>query len=1005
MSSSQQSSTTKEDKGSIKIAPSKAEKRGLLAYFPPWVSATLTNPRSLKTLLRCSLASWLAFVIILPNASLQRIGSAAFFALLTSLFLPPYLPVQLFLLLISTLVLGLLLGWGIGAAAMRAALASRNQALLQAAVAQVRSSPAFQTNPTLAQTGAIFSGVFLDIRSTAVYGGFLIFGSIIFALIRAYAPKLLFMSVFGTIALDIFCSFGPLFPTARYNLLNSTLISVGCAAGIGVILTIFIFPETMNHSSLTGLSGQLQRIQKMFDDQKQVLRATPADLVPGSPLYVKADGARTALIGGQTQWRATLGLISFEFSWGKWSGEDIKTLDQPFLELVVSMAGLQTFAKLIGESHANGQKFPSDTTIPLDSSSNDTYLLRQLRSNNKILETKHSVRIEDILVILDSCTTNLREACVRGLDAIQSTINHVNHRRWSRAQDSGAIDLDKAAEELRLAVSNFKETSRLTLLEPYEAMIVQCGDSAKEQIALPLRSLYVSYVFASNLIGVAEAALGIMESVANITAKRTKNRLWAPAGLRKIGKALREKDRGDEAEAFGEDLKPAEDDEEESYRRDPDSKPPKNLFQKIVNGLHPFYSWSKTAEATFVIKYAAISLALWVPAVHPRSANFYYVEKGVWALIMAQTTMTVYAADQIFNLFTRLIATVIGLILGLVGWYMGNGHGNGNPYGAAAAAAAMLVPLVFVRVFAPPKFLAGIILCCATFALIMGYSWVDGHYVQFASPGIGWSVAWKRFTLVVIGSAASFIIMMLPPSSGRKAVRLRNAMCITSLERLYGFLVAAWIQPMAEKTPEEEKAGQPAWLNDFRVKLFNLSDQLIAIRVLTDLADWESFRGAWPKPEYVRILELQREMTGALAQLGGALCHIDNESRVKYLHVTKVLNPHFISDVMSVFALVSQALRTGEPLHQVLPSTLLDRLFHHHNRQSTHIPDSQSVTTVMNVEQIRSLDLVYYATSVVAVYQLLQNLDELHQITKTLCGEVPLEGFRAWKHEYDAAHI
>lgn len=40
----------------------------------------------------------------------------------------------------------------------------------------------------------------------------------------------------------------------------------------------------------------------------------------------------------------------------------------------------------------------------------------------------------------------------------------------------------------------------------------------------------------------------------------------------------------------------------------------------------------------------------------------------------------------------------------------------------------------------------------ATFALVVGYSWVDGHVVQFTSPGVGWPVAWKRFALVIVGN-------------------------------------------------------------------------------------------------------------------------------------------------------------------------------------------------------------------------------------------------------------
>lgn len=39
----------------------------------------------------------------------------------------------------------------------------------------------------------------------------------------------------------------------------------------------------------------------------------------------------------------------------------------------------------------------------------------------------------------------------------------------------------------------------------------------------------------------------------------------------------------------------------------------------------------------------------------------------------------------------------------------------------------------------------------ATFVLIVGYSWIDGHLMTIGNPGIGWSIAWKRWVLVVIG--------------------------------------------------------------------------------------------------------------------------------------------------------------------------------------------------------------------------------------------------------------
>lgn len=85
----------------------------------------------------------------------------AFFTILSSLFMPPNLPIQMFLFvsphprpflmlcahsffirptkIISTLVVGVLLGWGIGAAAMRGALAARNQVVLQSTLQKVQS--------------------------------------------------------------------------------------------------------------------------------------------------------------------------------------------------------------------------------------------------------------------------------------------------------------------------------------------------------------------------------------------------------------------------------------------------------------------------------------------------------------------------------------------------------------------------------------------------------------------------------------------------------------------------------------------------------------------------------------------------------------------------------------------------------------------------------------------------------------------------------------------------
>ena len=50
-------------------------------------------------------------------------------------------------------------------------------------------------------------------------------------------------------------------------------------------------------------------------------------------------------------------------------------------------------------------------------------------------------------------------------------------------------------------------------------------------------------------------------------------------------------------------------------------------------------------------------------------------------------------------------------------FWAGNGGGIGNPYGAAASVGVLLVPILFVRIFSPPQYLAGVVLGCVSAVL------------------------------------------------------------------------------------------------------------------------------------------------------------------------------------------------------------------------------------------------------------------------------------------------
>jgi len=75
------------------------------------------------------------------------------------------MPVQIFLFALVTIALGVCLGWAFGAAAMRAALAVRNQVLLRETLQKEGSSPAGLANPDALFEASIFNGDFLDTQS------------------------------------------------------------------------------------------------------------------------------------------------------------------------------------------------------------------------------------------------------------------------------------------------------------------------------------------------------------------------------------------------------------------------------------------------------------------------------------------------------------------------------------------------------------------------------------------------------------------------------------------------------------------------------------------------------------------------------------------------------------------------------------------------------------------------------------------------------------------------
>ncbi|TFY63497.1 hypothetical protein EVJ58_g3215 [Rhodofomes roseus] len=1005
--------------------------------LPPWISSNLRSTRSWKMLVRCWVASWAAFIILLPHASLSTLGNTAFFTLLASLMAPPNMPLQLFIFVLMTIIIGLCLGWALGAAGMAAALAARNQLLLKSELERVQQSVAGLANPDALFEASIFEGAFLDTRSSVLFGVFLAIAVFFLSLLRAYAPRLTIMSIFGTIAVDIYCSYGPLFPFAQYTILTSLLISLSCYMAIGLVVIIFVFPETLNHATLTTVTTLFDKLEALIILQEEVLSigGQPNDgsydestskgpteqtlgeaLAEGSPLLTKLAGGRDAMLGVAKGLGGQLPMLNLEFSWGKWSGDDIKTLEKPIEGVVGRVAALQGFGRILGRSlhrHSPSQSASrmsthdastgSADTGSRDSVMGDTQLFRELRGSQSRY-TPDLVPLPELIPVLHSCTAPLRAAVVEVLSSTRAVLDSVNTRRYKRGStahlDESLVQLGAATQRLTSALDAFRTTDRLALLEPFAPFLDPRPDQELPKAgSTPFRSLFIVYVFAANLVSVATAVRSLAESVARTASARRRNRLWGPGAIA-LGKgALGEAPQGPVGQNWER--------EETVYRRDPDGRPPSNPVQYVMNAIHRAWLWAQTPEALFAFKMVFISIALWIPSVCRSSAHFVYEQKGLWALIMAQTTLNIYAADQIFNIFARTLGTFVGLVLGLLSWYLGSAKSIGSPYGMAAVVGVFLVPVLFFRLFTPMQYLSGVIMTVVTWALIIGYSWLDGHIAVLGNVGIGWGVAWRRFVLVIIGVAASSIMMILPPQSARRSVRLRCASTMSAISYLYSHLTAAWISPKPFSEGDNDDATGPGkllWVQEYRERFLEIAQQLQVLRTQAGMAKLEgNVRGKWPAEEYAQLVQVESEMAWALGVLGGSLSQLDDDTRMGLLKHTVAVNPNFIGDVMSAFLLVSQSLRTGEPLHQAQSEDLIERAFYHSTSPTT-MPglDAEALrdSRLKRLQSITTYEYMFYASGVVAVFRMLEGLNEARQITARLCGEIPLEGFDAWRERY-----
>ncbi|KAJ7093436.1 hypothetical protein B0H15DRAFT_832325 [Mycena belliarum] len=1046
-----------------------------------WVGPAVKKRRMLKTWLRCVLALAASLILLVNQETLTTMGQAGFFAALVAVLLPPSLALSMFALASITLLSGMLLGWAWGAATMAAGVSVQNKALLIAREVAAQKSLVSGIPPVLQLQALAFHGYFLDTRTSAVHGIMFFIGTFAMGALRATAPKLTLLSIFGTIVLDVFATTGPLLPTPNYMIATQFLLPTCFYIAIALATLVLVFPESLNHIWLTTLDGAFfGPTLSMLSLQGTTLTTRPSDHVAWAALTEKVVATRAALAGGLAALGAQIGLIDLEISVGRLGPGDLKRFAPELRALAFRASGLTAFHAAV----ATNNQYDLALKDPGARGAHSRFAARRRRIGAH--EARHGHGLDALVPILERASAPLRTAAQEGAGVLRAWFVDCNSGRWTgfvRQKGKEAVEkrqrgLVEARDKLETTLAEFRKVERVKLVEPFERFFDRETGKLLESVArdpeemFTVRSLFICFGFCDALDGFAARLHRVLALVAELDKKRPQPRVWLPSGFGKLGRRIMSRapvtvepqplamgtirdptrfERAGKAESVDGDAAEDDDDDDAPTVRNPDARAPTSALGRFFVALGAALRWFASPAGVFALRHAVVSLALWVPSVVPRTAWFFYVNKGLWALIMAQMGLAPYAGDQLAGLAGRLLGTGLGLLVGMAAWYIAApGKADGNAYAVVIVTTVIVAPFLLARIAGPPAQMMVWMMVGVTVVFVMGYSWLDTHLQLLHSSGVGIALGWKRALLVAIGFTASAIVMMFPrPTSSRVLVRRTLAATLQELGHIFQQEVEAFLAEEARaRSGEYEKetidfsdtnghAVSPKERRIHRVgrRALDVLERLQGVAPSLKTGRWEpQVQGLWPYEQYELLYSKQTKLVTSLALLAGAFSRLDTKWCSILVHRTPFLNPNLLSDIFSTIDILSHALDGGHPVHASL-ICLRDRLVYHDMHlklpktravdleQNVALPgsehdgdtDSESGTSEfvagkvdgasIGVKEL-SLNLLMddqmpsHSTAVIALASMLTLIDEIGAIVRELCGETTFRGFEALHHEF-----
>lgn len=149
------------------------------------------------------------------------------------------------------------------------------------------------------------------------------------------APKLILVSIFGTIVADIYVTIAPLIPTFQGTIPKTMIIPVSVAVGVGAVCNIVLFPQSTSSIVLEGMDEVLGKMRG-FERALGVHLRRPESHFEMKKLV----GLRDELLAAYKAIDTSAKFLPLDISYGKWNPEDICSLQEPCRQVFVAFGEL-----------------------------------------------------------------------------------------------------------------------------------------------------------------------------------------------------------------------------------------------------------------------------------------------------------------------------------------------------------------------------------------------------------------------------------------------------------------------------------------------------------------------------------------------------------------------------------------------------------------------------------------------------------------------------------------